>query len=112
MNAGEEIAAKYISSNFKWIHLDSNFRRPFGEIDLIFSETPILHELHFIEVKYWKNIIDDPLLCLNKKRIGRYRRTAEFYLVNKNLNEIANAHFDFIFINSTTNAIKFHGDIF
>jgi len=45
---GEQIASEYLIER-GWVILDRNFRRPYGEIDIVARETPDL--LVFVEVK-------------------------------------------------------------
>lgn len=82
---GEEIASKYLQkSGYKII--EKNFRKGYGEIDII---TIYKNALVFIEVKTRKtNLFGGVRESINRSKIHTLINTAQFYkLTHKNLPE-------------------------
>lgn len=79
---GEEIAKQYFDNqNYKFI--TQNYYYNHGEIDLIYKEGD---ELVFIEVKFRKSDdFGDPLESITPKKQKLIRRTAEGYVIEKNI---------------------------
>jgi putative endonuclease len=84
---GESIVAQHLVRKGFRI-LDRNFRKPWGEIDIVAIKDPILH---FIEVK--SSVLADrdfrPEERVNKKKILRLNRAIQSYLAcNRSLSDL------------------------
>ncbi len=82
---GEEIALNYLKKR-KFKHISKNYRKKYGEIDLIFKKDGILY---FIEVKAKKEGLDKFQLLekIHSKKIKRLERAIHVYLSENNLLE-------------------------
>ncbi len=81
---GEDLAARYLGQKGYEI-VERNFRTRFGEIDIIAKDREVLV---FVEVK--KKASDrfgTAAEMITKKKIGRIRRAAEFYLLENGLRD-------------------------
>ena len=91
----EEEAAKYLIKNGYQI-LQKNFRCRIGEIDLIAKEEGYLC---FIEVKYRAATTKGfPAEAINRTKIRRITRTAEFYMLSHNIPQNTPCRFDAVVI--------------
>lgn len=81
---GEEIAAKYLK-NKGFSILDRNFRRPWGELDIVTEKDGILH---FVEVKSvsYENKWFSPSDLVHTKKKARLAKIIDTYLENKDQN--------------------------
>ena len=82
-NLGEEISLNYLKNKgFKLI--DRNWTKlPLGEIDIIAEKNKIIY---FIEVKTTTTNSDEfPLEHLDSKKIKKFQRIVNHYLIEKNL---------------------------
>jgi len=77
----ENLAARYLEKRGYAI-LELNYRKPWGEIDIVASKEGILV---FIEVKANRKIIAgfEPELRANRAKIGKVVRTARTYLAER-----------------------------
>ncbi|KKQ34722.1 MAG: hypothetical protein US50_C0039G0018 [Candidatus Nomurabacteria bacterium GW2011_GWB1_37_5] len=77
----ENLAARYLEKK-GYAVLDLNYRKPWGEIDIIASKEGILV---FVEVKANRKIIAgfEPELRANSSKIDKVVRTARTYLAEK-----------------------------
>ena len=90
--AGEEIATTFLKKN-NYTILDKNYRRKFGEIDIIAREGDYLV---FIEVKTRKTVSHGhPLEAITLKKQRQISRVAQCYLAENNLFDTA-ARFDVV----------------
>lgn len=83
-NLGEEISSIFLKSKgFKIIERNWE-KRPIGEIDIIAQKNDILY---FIEVKTTQNNNSNysPLEHLDSRKIKKFQRIVNYYLINKNL---------------------------
>lgn len=88
---GENMAAKYLAKNGYTV-LDRNFRRPWGEIDIIAQKSGIMH---FIEVKSITHVGNgvsdrmgaDPEDNVNYFKLKRLNNTIQSYLGYKNVKQ-------------------------
>jgi putative endonuclease len=81
---GEEIAARFLKANGYEI-LERNYTYEHGEIDIIAQKG---NTLVFVEVKYRHNLeYGRPEAAISKKKIRMVKKTAEAYLMEKNLPE-------------------------
>ena len=98
---GELEAQKYLKENGYKI-IETNYRCPLGEIDIIAKDKG---ELVFIEVKTrTSKKYGSPIEAINKKKQNSIMKSAQFYLNRKNLNDV-NVRFDAVEViinNSTT----------
>jgi len=91
----EEEAAKHLIKNGYRI-LQKNFRCRIGEIDLIANEEGYLC---FIEVKYRSATTKGfPAEAINRNKIRRITRTAEFYMLLHNIPQNTPCRFDAVVI--------------
>jgi putative endonuclease len=74
----EELACQYLKDNGYAI-LDRNWRRPWGELDIVAEQSGVIH---FVEVKASsKNVAGfDPFLRANGTKMHKVRRTAQTWL--------------------------------
>jgi putative endonuclease len=79
---GEDAAVRYLDDHgFKIV--ERNFRTKTGEIDIIAEKKG---EVYFFEVKTrGPGSLADPVESLSKAQIRRIRRTAEFFLMKRGL---------------------------
>lgn len=83
-----------IRNGYKVIH--QNFRSRIGEIDIIAKDEDYLV---FIEVKYRKNAnIGFPSESINKNKILRISKTAQYYMQKNRLSEDIKCRFDLVII--------------
>lgn len=81
----EQLAAKYLGGRGYEI-IESNYRCPVGEIDLIAKDGTYLV---FIEVKYRRNLgAGSPLEAVDRKKQQTIRRVAQWYLTERHLYDI------------------------
>lgn len=80
----ENLSARYLENRGYKI-LELNYRKPWGEIDIVASKEGILV---FVEVKANRKIISgfEPELRVNSSKIDKVVRTARTYLVEKKYN--------------------------
>ena len=96
---GEEIAAKYLKKNGYKI-LEKNFRKPYGEIDIIAQKG---ENVAFVEVKTRKSdSYGTPAEFVTAKKQERIKKTAYTYIQQNNLE----AEFTFDIIEVYLNAEK------
>ena len=89
-DTGEKAAVKYLIKN-KFKILETNFRSPFGEIDII---AEYKKELHFIEVKTRSsNKFGTGKEAVNALKQSKIIKTAQYYICENDLNDI-NCIFD------------------
>lgn len=82
---GEDIATDFLKSNGYKIE-DRNFRKRFGEIDIIASKKGILH---FIEVKYRKDEgFGTAIEYVTKQKLEKILKTAKSYILENEYCEI------------------------
>lgn len=82
-NIGEEMAVKFLLK-LGYEIVDRNFTKHFGEIDIIAKDR---NYLVFIEVKARKNTkFGYPRDFVNHKKIKKLQETAQYYMIDKNLN--------------------------
>ncbi|RHX90421.1 YraN family protein [Leptospira stimsonii] len=94
---GENLACDFLVSIGHKI-LKRNFRFSRFEIDIISSKG---EELHFVEVKNWKESgTFDPRFSLNQAKQSRMRKAAEAFLVQDLSFQNHFVSFDLVFINS------------
>ena len=78
---GEEQAKKYLKKN-GWTILETNWRNPFGEVDIIAKKDDTVA---FIEVKTrLSDAYGTPSEAVQKTRKLKYIRGANYYFYNKN----------------------------
>jgi len=77
----ENLAARYLEKK-GYVILELNYRKPWGELDIVASKEGILV---FVEVKANRKIIAgfEPELRANSSKIVKVVRTARTYLVEK-----------------------------
>ena len=77
----ENLAARYLEKK-GYVILELNYRKPWGELDIVASKEGILV---FVEVKANRKIIAgfEPELRANSSKIVKVVRTARIYLVEK-----------------------------
>ena len=84
--SGENVAISYlVAQGFKV--LDRNFRRPYGEIDIVAQKD---RALHFVEVKtskYYPETAFSPEIRVNKRKISALKRICERYLSEHSLQD-------------------------
>lgn len=91
----ELLAASFLEKNGYQI-ICQNFRSHFGEIDIIAKDKDYYV---FIEVKYRKNTnAGFPIEAVNKNKIYRIQKTAQYYLYINNLKQYTKLRFDIISI--------------
>ncbi len=79
---GEEIASKYLKKNGYKI-LEKNFRKPYGEIDIIAQKG---ENIAFVEVKTRKNdLYGTPAEFVTAKKQARLKKAAYTYIQQNNL---------------------------
>ena len=82
---GEKTAVKYLKSQ-KYKILETNYKRSTGEIDIIAKDGDYIV---FVEVKTRTNdACGMPSEAVNHKKQLKYLKTAEFYLLEKSLNDM------------------------
>ncbi len=83
-NFGEDLAEEYLKKKGFKI-LQRNYRYSRGEIDIIAKDNDILV---FVEVKTRVNLeFGPPELAITKKQQQQIRKTAEAYLIDKNITD-------------------------
>lgn len=81
---GEQVARRWIEKHLKIKILETNFRSPFGEVDLIGWDHG---SLVFVEVKTrFSTFCGLPEEAVDDRKKRRIRRVAEFYLMQKGYN--------------------------
>ncbi|MEN3186916.1 MAG: YraN family protein [Atribacterota bacterium] len=81
---GEQIARRWIEKHLKVRILETNFRSPFGEIDLIGWDNGFFV---FVEVKArFSTHCGLPEEAVDERKKGRIRKIAEFYLMKRGYN--------------------------
>jgi putative endonuclease len=102
---GEEVAANYLIS-LGWKIVTRNFRRPYGEIDIVARETG--GKLVFVEVKTVSYETDThrPEDNVHPQKLKRLSRTIETYLLTKH--EEGDWRFDVlaVYLNPATKQAK------
>ncbi|MDD3628742.1 MAG: YraN family protein [Candidatus Humimicrobiaceae bacterium] len=99
---GEFIAQKYLEEEGYTI-LERNYRNKYGEIDIIARKNT---DLFFIEVKTrTSSEYGDPLEAVNRSKIIKIRKVANFYMIKNKLSNI-NPNFDVIAITLSAALIK------
>jgi len=89
---GETFAAEYLVRQGYEI-LEKNYRRPFGEIDIVAREQGAIV---FVEVKTrHSSVCGSPVEAVDAKKQRQLSRIAQDYLLNRQLNETT-ARFDVI----------------
>ena len=79
---GESQAQKYLKKS-GWTILETNWRNPFGEVDIIAKKDDIIA---FIEVKTrLSDAYGTPSEAVQKTRKLKYIRGANYYFCNKNI---------------------------
>ncbi len=97
---GEREAARFLEKNGYTV-LEKNYRKKFGEIDIIARKDDYLV---FIEVKTRKaHSHGTPLEAVTTRKQRQISRVAQCYLTEKQLHETA-ARFDVIAVNLTKNS--------
>lgn len=93
-NVGENIAAMYLRLKLYKI-LERNYKASTGEIDIIAKKN---NTFVFVEVKYRKDASKGlPREAVTPVKQAKIRRTAEYYLMEKKINEFnAEIRFDVI----------------
>lgn len=77
--SGEDMACEYLVNN-RWKIIDRNFRRKFGELDIIAKEKSGI--LVFVEVKTMTGNNDyllKPEDQMTKSKIGKFKKIAQYY---------------------------------
>lgn len=75
---GERLAEEYLNKK-GYKTLERNFKKPFGEIDLIMKKGKVIA---FVEVKTRSSLYaGTPAEALKKPQQGRIKRIAEYYLL-------------------------------
>lgn len=92
---GEEVAVNFLRNYKDYSILDRNYKRDEGEIDIVAREDDTLI---FAEVKtdYSQNQ-GNPINWVNERKRERIVKTAEFYLLEKEIRDL-NIRFDVITI--------------
>jgi len=89
----EDLAKKYFSKKGYKI-LTQNFRSRYGEIDLIVQKK---QDITFVEVKFRSSLAFGlPQEFVMKRKQAKIRKTATKYLIEKNLWNKVDCHFDVI----------------
>lgn len=79
---GEKKACRYLRLH-GWKILETNFKNPFGEIDIIAKKKDIIA---FIEVKTrLTDIFGTPSQAVNRQRQQRYIMGAKYYFANREI---------------------------
>ncbi len=93
-NRAEDRAARYLQLRLYRI-LERNYARNTGEIDIIAKKG---NTFVFVEVKYRSDLSKGyPAEAVNEVKKNKIRRTAEYYLVSRNLNvDSVDVRFDVI----------------
>ncbi|MEK7818844.1 MAG: YraN family protein [Bacteroidota bacterium] len=79
---GESLAKDFLEE-LGYVFVEKNYFYRHGEIDLIYKEKD---ELVFVEVKYRKNYdFGDPVEAITPKKQALIRRTAEGFVIEKNI---------------------------
>ncbi|MDD3818351.1 MAG: YraN family protein [Actinomycetota bacterium] len=101
--AGEFIAQKYLEEEKGYTILERNYRNKYGEIDIIARKNT---DLFFIEVKTRTGSeYGDPLEAVNRSKINKIRKVANFYIIKNKLSNI-NPNFDVIGITLSADLVK------
>ncbi len=81
---GEYYAAKYLKKH-KYKIIEHNYRKPYGEIDIIAENN---EWLIFVEVKTRKiNSLTEPSYAVNKQKQIRLKKTASAFIDEKNIDK-------------------------
>lgn len=81
---GEKLAADYLAQE-KFSILARNYRKKFGEIDIVAKKDGIIH---FVEVKtsrYHAETAFLPEIRVNKRKIGNLKRICEAFISEKGI---------------------------
>lgn len=92
----ENLAVQYLEKR-RYTIMELNYRKPWGEIDIVASKQGILV---FIEVKANRKIVAgfEPELRANRSKIHKVARTARTYLAEKKYNSDQEWQIDIISI--------------
>ena len=105
---GEEIVIQFLINKL-WRVLEKNFVTRYGEIDIITRDPN--NYLVFIEVKYYSiKSLKHPLEAIDLKKQNRLRKTAQYYLVKKNIID-SNCRFDVVTVARETQNISHYRNI-
>ncbi len=102
---GENIACKFLIKN-NYLIIDRNYRKKWGEIDIVASKKGILH---FIEVKSINSKIGyRPEENVHEVKIKRLRRVIQTYLVERKygLGALFEFHIAVVYMNTNTRLAK------
>jgi len=84
-DSGESLAIRYLKKK-GFEMMERNFRARFGEIDIIAIDEDMLV---FVEVKMKRSgQFGDPGEMITEKKLAKIKRTAEYYLQEKELGDI------------------------
>jgi len=81
---GEELAVKFLKNNGFSI-LDTNYLKPWGEIDIVGLKNNVIHfiEVKTVSIKNGNKDDYDPLFNIGKNKKIRLRRVIQTYLKDK-----------------------------
>ncbi len=101
---GERMAAEYLSG-IGFEILETNFRSPGGEIDIIAKKD---NDISFVEVKSWRSPgFMDLGLSVDARKRKRIIDTSRFYLAKGSCREFALIHYDILFVDRYTGGIEY-----
>jgi len=102
--AGEKIAAAYLSGMGFEI-LETNFRAPGGEIDIIARKD---NDISFVEVKSWRSAgFNDLGISVDARKRKRIIDTSRFYLSGGNCGDFNSVRYDILFVDRHTGGIEY-----
>ena len=104
-DAGEKIAEKYLEEHGYEI-MDRNYRKPYGEIDLIVKKNDVLVfvEVKTRDMKHADNFL--PEQSVNRLKIQKIQKMCQSYLLEKRYNRNQNWQIDVIGISVNINSGK------
>lgn len=101
-NHGEDMVSQHLM-NQGYAIIARNYRKPFGEIDIIAQKDT---ELVFVEVKTRKKISDDPTNALSMRQQKRLILTAKAYIAEHDMQSY-DCRFDAAFLTGNTNNLLY-----
>ena len=104
-DAGEKIAERYLGERGYEI-VDRNYRKPYGEIDLIVKKNGILVfvEVKTRDMKHAHNFL--PEQSVNRTKIRKIQKMCQTYLLEKNYSQNQKWQIDVMAISIDINSMK------
>ncbi|MEK7128916.1 MAG: YraN family protein [Patescibacteria group bacterium] len=79
---GEDIAANFLKTK-GFAVVDKNYRKKWGEIDIVAKKDGIIHFVEVKAVKYFENMEQRPEENVHEKKLKRLERTIQSYISEK-----------------------------